>query len=115
MTARLIFAITQHSRDEELLKGFIEFFMCGYYALRKNKLAGDYKVYNLEDISKNIIPFFCKYPLLGSKSLNFNDFCLGAKIMNEKGHLTQEGLNMLKNIQSRMNLLDERKDQIDQP
>lgn len=101
MTARLVFALTQHSRDKNLLQGFIEFFGCGYYTERNNKLAGDFKVYNLEDISSKIIPFFLKYPLMGSKLLPFNDFCKAANIINEKGHLTQEGLDMLQNIKSR--------------
>jgi hypothetical protein len=98
MTARLVFTLTQHSRDEKLLQGFIEFFGCGHYFQRNNQLAGDFKVYNVEDINQKIIPFFYKYPLLGSKSLSFNKFCIAAKIMKEKGHLTQEGLNSLKNL-----------------
>lgn len=101
--ARLRFVLTQHSRDEKLLQGFVEFFGCGSYTLRKNKLAGDFIVFKLEEINSKLIPFFLKYSLLGSKSLSFNDFCLGAKIMNEKGHLTQEGLNSLQVIKSRMN------------
>jgi hypothetical protein len=101
--ARLRFVLTQHSRDDKLLQGFIEFFGCGSYTLRKNKLAGDFIVFKLEDLNSKIIPFFLKYPLRGSKSLSFNDFCLGAKIMNEKGHLTPEGLNSLEIIKSRMN------------
>jgi len=38
---------------------------------------------------------------MGSKLLPFNDFCKAANIINEKGHLTQEGLDMLQNIKSR--------------
>jgi len=102
ISVRLRFAITQHSRDEKLLQGFIEFFGCGHYTERNNKLAGDFKVYSFEDISSKIIPFFLKCPLLGSKLLAFNGFCEAANIINEKGHLTQEGLDKLQNIKSRM-------------
>lgn len=101
--ARVMFVLTQHSRDEKLLLGFVDFFGCGSYNLRKNKLAGDFIVFKLEDLNSKIIPFFLKNSLLGSKSSSFNDFCLGVKIMNEKGHLSQEGLNSLEIIKSRIN------------
>jgi hypothetical protein len=98
--ASLRFALTQHSRDEQLLQGLIEFFGCGIYLLRKNGLAGDFIVNKFEDLDSKIIPFFLKYPLQGSKLLDFKSFCLGAKIIREKGHLTSKGLDTLLEIKS---------------
>jgi len=103
VSTRLRFALTQHSRDEKLLQGFIDFFGCGLYAERNNKLAGDFKVNSFEDISRKIIPFFCKYPLLGSKSLDLKAFIEAAKIISEKGHLTKEGFGEIERIKAGMN------------
>lgn len=100
---RLRFVLTQHSRDEKMLQGFIKFFGCGTYTLRKNNLAGDFIVFKLEEINSKIIPFFLQYPLLGSKALSFQYFYQGAEIMNNKGHLSLEGLSELQSIKSRMN------------
>ena len=52
----------------------------------------------------NILPFFDRYPLHGIKSRDFQDFCKVAKIMEDKSHLTPEGINKIKSIKSGMNI-----------
>nr|YP_009364315.1 GIY-YIG/LAGLIDADG [Ophiocordyceps sinensis]ARF03384.1 GIY-YIG/LAGLIDADG [Ophiocordyceps sinensis] len=99
----LIFQITQHTRDKILIISLINYLGCGKYRERKGGLAGDYLVYKLSDITDKIIPFFDKYPILGVKSLEYNDFKLVSNVMKNKGHLTIEGLNQIKQIQSGMN------------
>ena len=44
-----------------------------------------------------------KYPLQGSKFLNFEDFKKVVNIMKVKGHLTKEGLDEIKLIKANMN------------
>ena len=60
---RLIFKITQHSRDEKLMKSLIEYFNCGNIYNRGEAL--DFKVTKFDDIYFKIIPFFKKYPIRG--------------------------------------------------
>lgn len=50
-----------------------------------------------------IIPFFENYSLYGAKLLDFNAFCKGIYIINNKGHLKTEGLNELKRLAYQMN------------
>jgi len=95
---RLVFTITQHIRDKDLLKHFINFFNCGNYSVRKDGLAGDFKVTSFTNIDNIIIPFFNKYPLISYKSKSFYYFCLVAKIIKEKKHLNKEGINKIENI-----------------
>lgn len=52
-----------------------------------------------------IIKFFLKYKIRGVKLLDFNDFMLIASLVNRKLHLTQEGLDQIRKIKSRMNRL----------
>ena len=98
MSVRLTFALTQHSRDKELLISFINYFKCGSYSPKNFNSAGDYRVNSLKDICDKIIPFFEKYSFLGSKSLSFKKFCQVAKLMQKKDHLNGQGLQKIKNI-----------------
>jgi hypothetical protein len=49
-------------------------------------------VVKFSDIKDIIIPFLKKYPLHGVKSKNFEDFCKGAELIQNKIHLTEEGV-----------------------
>ncbi len=104
---RLIFTLTQHSRDEILLRSFDKFFDgSGNFSMRKGGLPCDYKISEFKDLCNIIIPFFNKYPLYGTKLTNFNEFVKAAEIIKHREHLTPEGLKKLHEIKSRMNILD---------
>lgn len=100
--ASLVFKITQHIRDIELLKELVNYFNCGRFSLSSPE-AGDFIVTKFEDIYTKIIPFFNKYPLQGSKSLDFSDFNSVAELMKNKAHITSEGFESIKQIKSGTN------------
>lgn len=100
--AGLIFKVTQHARDAELLKKFVDYFKCGRYYTSTNT-AGDYVVTKFNDINSEIIPFFYKYPLQSTKALDFYDFKQVAQLMVKKAHLTPQGLTRIKLFRSGMN------------
>ena len=54
-------------------------------------------------ISEKIIPFFESYPLVGVKKNDYLDWCSVARLMSNKAHITQEGLNLIRTIKSSMN------------
>ncbi len=99
----LRFIIIQHSRDELLLKSFIEYFDCGNYYLKSDKDLSEFVVEKFSNIFNNIIPFFKEYPIFGIKALDFADFCEAADIMKVGGHLTEDGLKKIMEIKARMN------------
>ena len=99
---QLVFRITQHSRDIELLRTIEKFFGCGRVE-KRNQKACDFTVNSFKDFEQKIVPFFLKYPLQGSKLLNFEDFNKVVKIMTIKGHLTKKGLETIKIIKAGMN------------
>ena len=86
----LVFQVTQHSRDRTLMESFISLLNCGRYVTRSNNDYGDFLVTNFLDNKDKIIPLFQKYEIQGIKA---KDFCKAAKLIEAKGHLTQEGLN----------------------
>jgi hypothetical protein len=92
-----VFKITQHTRDTDLLKEFVNYLNCGRYSLSSPE-AGDFIITKFEDIYTKIIPFFNKYPLQGSKSLDFYDFNSAAELIKNKAHLTSEGFESIKQI-----------------
>ena len=99
---QLVFKVTQHSRDAELLKHMAEHLSCGRVEYRKGE-ACDYTVTALKDIKHKIIPLFNAFPLLGSKALNFKDFKKVVEIMENKDHLTIKGINDIRVIKENMN------------
>ena len=53
----LLFQITQHTRDRELLICIKISFGCGKYREKIGELAGDFHVSKLSDITQKIIPY----------------------------------------------------------
>lgn len=102
-TVWLKFILTQHSRDENLLRNLIEIFECGRFITKNTKEYGEFVVEKYSDIRDKIIPFFEKYPLYGIKKENYLDFKKVSELMKNKAQLTLEGLEKIKQIKSGMN------------
>lgn len=101
---RLRFNLIQHSRDTQLMQNLEDYLGCGrYVAGPEGYNHCEFIVSSLSDITKTILPFFEKYPIRGNKLLDFKDFCKVAQIMEDKAHLTPEGLNKVISIQADMN------------
>ena len=81
----LCFQVSQHVRNEQLMRGLIKLLDCGYIIIprtRPNEM--NFKVTKFQDISNKIIPIFKKYNILGVKALDFADWCKVAELMKEK-------------------------------
>jgi hypothetical protein len=102
---QLRFTITQHSREAELLKSLVNYLGCGVYYPRSGQNAGDFIVERYSCIIEKIIPFFEKYPIMGVKALDYANFKTAVEIMQNKGHLTQPGLEEICKIKAEMNTL----------
>jgi len=100
---RLLFDLVQHSRDNELIRSFIEYFKCGIFYSPKGSMAGRFQVSNFSDIVDKILPFFQKHKIMGEKGKDFSDFCEAAELMKAKKHLTKEGSDQIKKIKKGMN------------
>ena len=99
----LEFQVTQATRDEELLQNFIHYLDCGRIEKPKNEIAVNFVVSKFNDIMGKVIPFFKKYPIIGVKALDFEDWCKVAEMSKEKQHLTSEGLEKIRKIKAGMN------------
>jgi len=97
----LTFKITQHYRDEQLMRSLIEYFGCGN--IYKNRDTVEFKITKFEDLTEKIIPFLVKYPIQGAKFVDYLDFVKVIKLMKNKAHLTEEGLYQIRKIKAGMN------------
>ena len=76
------------------LKRIIEFLGCGNLSnVSKTKQEWCVSVSNSSDLVNIVIPFFKEYHIYGTKQADLLDFTKGMSIINNKGHLTSEGLN----------------------
>ena len=55
------------------------------------------------DLAEKIIPLFQKYQIQGTKHLDYTDFVSVIKLVKNKKHLTEEGLDKIRTIKSCMN------------
>ena len=97
----LLFVVTQHIRDELLLKSLVDFFGCGQTYSYKDYV--EFRCQSFKDNYEKILPFFYKYPILGVKSQDFEDWAKVAEMVRTKVHLTKEGFDLIRQIRARMN------------
>jgi hypothetical protein len=71
---------------------------------RIGETGRQYRVRSIKDFSEKIIPFFEKHQLKTAKKIDFLKFRRVVLMMQEKKHLTPEGILKIKKIRSSMNL-----------
>lgn len=100
-TVFLVFVITQHLRDENLIRRIRDYLNSGH--VYKCRETFQLRVTQYEDIVSMIIPLFKKYPIRGVKAEDFRDWERAAELMKLKMHLTKEGLELIRKIKAGMN------------
>ena len=101
VSVQLVFQLVQHSRDRELIYRIKEYFDCG--AVYQDRESFKIMVTKFSSLRDKIIPFFKKYPILGLKSQDFEDWCKVAELINNKTHLTPSGLQEILKIKAGKN------------
>jgi LAGLIDADG endonuclease len=71
---------------------------------KNTRNEASFRVNSLQDLAKFIIPHFENYPLLTQKAADFLLFTQIVKLMNNKVHLTEDGLQQIINLRASMNL-----------
>lgn len=100
----LSFRVSQHNKDKQLLKSFVDFFGCGGFNYHnKGNKAVIFVTRKFEDINAKIIPLFNEYKIKGVKYKDFKDWTLVAKMIESKSHLTTEGYKEICKIKENMN------------
>lgn len=103
---KLVFKITQKNRNRDVLEKIIKIFGCGkiYSNSKANKSdVIDYMVTGFSDNLEKIKPFFLTYPLYSIKKNEFERYLRVLQIMEQKAHLTKDGLAEITDIKEKMN------------
>ena len=95
------FRVVQHQRDEKILYEIKEFFGFGKVTKNHNDRK-EFRVRGIKNLNE-IVKFFKKYSLKNSKQKNFELFSEIIQLMNNKQHLTKEGLEKITKLSSQMN------------
>ena len=99
------FRIVQHEKDELVLHKIKNYFGFGDVKINRKDHHGtrkEFRVRGLENLNK-LIKFFKKYSLNTSKAKDFKIFSEIIQLMNNKEHLTKEGLDKIAKLISEMN------------
>ena len=99
------FRIVQHEKDESVLFKIKEYFGFGDVKINRTDFHGtrkEFRVRGLENLNK-LIDFFNKNRLNTSKRKDFEIFSEIINLMNNKQHLTKEGLDKIAKLVSVMN------------
>lgn len=100
-TVSLVFKLTQHIRDEKLMRRLMNYFGAGN--VYKSRETVYLHITKIEELNEKIIPFFEKYKIVGNKLKDFYDFKKVGELMKNKAHLTSEGLKEIRKIKLGMN------------
>ena len=98
------FQLGLHSKDYDVLSQLQQYLGgIGAIYLNGKREVANYSVYSINDLNKLIL-HLDKYPLLTQKAADYLLFKQVVELMNNKVHLTVEGLNKIVNIKASMNL-----------
>ncbi len=98
----LAFNISQ--KDPVILSQFKKHLKCGSLRERKDDGVWYYEVTNFDAIQNNLIPFFNRFNFLSAKKKrDFSKFKQIAKLIENKDHLTIEGILKILEIRREMN------------
>ena len=97
----LTFQLTQHSKDEQLIRNLVYYLDCGRVSINREAIYFD--VTKSSDLIDKVIPFFKKYQIEGVKHKDFCDFCRVAELVKNRTHLTKDGLDQIRQIKEGMN------------
>ena len=98
----LAFSLSQHLKDIELLGRLAIFLDCGIVRRSSNRDAAELIITKSEDLNKKLIPLLKKYNLSGIKLLDFERFKEASLLVENKMHLTPEGVALIKTIKDAM-------------
>jgi hypothetical protein len=100
---RLRFRIYQNERDIKLIELIKKYLGAGKIEKNNKTKMLILTITKISDLTQLIIPLFKKYPIVGVKQLDFQDWSEVAKLKIEGKHLTNDGLNLIRKFKAQMN------------
>lgn len=96
------FRIVQHKKDIQVLHALRLFFQSGVVRINHEDRY-ELRIRSVEHINRYVIPHFTTYPLVTQKKFDFLKFKNIIDLINQKQHLTINGVKRIITISSLMN------------
>ena len=96
------FRIVQHKRDIKVLYALKDFFGVGVVRVNHDDRY-ELRIRSIEHLKEIVIPFFKKHQLVTQKKFDFIKFKTIINLINEKKHLTPDGIRKIIDIACKMN------------
>jgi len=96
------FTVVQHKRDIQVLHALKAWFGCGVVRVNNGDRMA-YRVRGNEHLLQRIVPFFMAHSLKTSKKIDFLKFRDVLLMMEDRLHLTVDGLEKIRSIADQMN------------
>lgn len=103
LSVSLNLIVVQNLKDTVLIEEIKSVLGCGSVTINETSKIARFSVTKLSDIQNIIIPFLDKYPIVGEKVKDYEDFKKVSDLITNKSHLTEEGLKEILVIKSKMN------------
>ena len=98
-----VFQVSQHERYRQVLECLVDVFGCGRVRSKgPNSSVDVYSVTSLEQLERNVIPFFERHRLV-VKGPDFERFATIVRSMRRKEHLDPEGFERIVRLAYEMN------------
>src|SRR3989344_325517 len=99
------FVVTQGAKSLDVLEAIKDFFECGSIFVNRrhdNHRENIYRfcIRSLKDLHEKVIPFFKENQLKTQKRYDFELFCKVVEMMINRQHLTQEGLEKIRQLKN---------------
>ena len=103
------FSVSQNKNRSEVLDLFVDYLNCGSIRPNVSDNTLKYEVRSLTDLTTKVIPHFMKYPIISGKRNSFYLFKKVCSLMQEKRHLTKDGLKEILYLAGKINYPSKRK------
>jgi len=109
LEVRPSFSVSQNGDRSEVLRLFQKTLNCGSIRPDRSDKTYKFETRNLNDLVNKVIPFFRKYTLMSSKSIDFEKFSKICFLLKESKHKSKSGLIEIVKIATSMNTSGKRK------
>jgi hypothetical protein len=96
-------SVSQNADRAEVLETIRDYFGCGGLRPDRSDKTLKYEVRDLANLLVKVIPHFEHYPLISGKRRDFEKFATICRMLEERRHLTREGLREVASIAVTMN------------
>jgi len=97
------FSVSQNADRSGVLKLMQEYFRCGSIRPDRSDKTLKYEVRSIDDLVSNVLPHFVQYPLLSEKQREVEKFARVCELIQQRKHLTQEGIREIVTLAMQMN------------